>query len=106
MWTHEERLEIAATPERLWALLSDVPGWKQWNAGIAAIEIHGPFAPGTTFTMQPPGQDAFLSTLIEVEANAGFTKLVESAWELMGGGSMRSLYRWREEAGLPKRREN
>ncbi|TCV96409.1 polyketide cyclase/dehydrase/lipid transport protein [Luteibacter rhizovicinus] len=73
MWTHEESIETTASPERIWALFSDVPGWKAWNAGIESIDIHGPFAKGTRFTMKPPGDDAFESTLIEVTQNKGFT---------------------------------
>ena len=73
MWTHEESIETRATPARVWQLFSDVPGWKAWNAGIEHIELHGPFAEGTTFTMQPPGTDAFVSTLTAVVENQGFT---------------------------------
>lgn len=73
MWTHEHSTEINASPARIWALLSDVPGWKHWNAGIEDIRMHGPFAAGTTFTMKPPGEDAFTSTLIEVVAQEVFT---------------------------------
>lgn len=73
MWTHEESIETTATPARIWALFSDVAGWKRWNAGIERIEIHGSFANGTTFSMQPPGEEAFLSTLIMVQENVGFT---------------------------------
>ena len=35
-------------------------------------EIHGPFAEGTTFSMQPPGEDALTSTLTEVKENETF----------------------------------
>ena len=73
MWTHEESIEASATPERIWKLFSDVAGWKSWNAGIEHIEIHGPFAAGTTFTMQPPGSEAFVSTLTSVQENEAFT---------------------------------
>lgn len=73
MWTHEESIETRASPARLWQLFSDVPGWKAWNAGIEHIELHGPFAEGTTFTMQPPGTDAFVSTLTAAVENQGFT---------------------------------
>jgi hypothetical protein len=31
----------------------------KWNVGIESIEIHGPFAQGTTFTMRLPGGEAF-----------------------------------------------
>jgi carbon monoxide dehydrogenase subunit G len=72
-WTHEESIEAAAPPEQIWKLFSDVEGWKNWNPGIDKIEMHGPFAVGTSFTMQPPGSDAFVSTLIEVRKNERFT---------------------------------
>ncbi|GGP17595.1 SRPBCC family protein [Silvimonas iriomotensis] len=73
MWSHEESITTTATPARIWQLFADVPGWKNWNAGIDYIEIHGPFAAGTTFAMQPPGQDGFVSTLTQVTALSGFT---------------------------------
>ena len=73
MWTHTETIEIDATPARIWALLCDVPGWKKWNAGIERVEMHGAFANGTTFTMQPPGMDTFVSTLTDVVAGERFT---------------------------------
>jgi uncharacterized protein YndB with AHSA1/START domain len=73
MWTHEESMETTASPAQVWQMFADVPGWKQWNAGIERIAIHGPFAQGTTFDMQPPGSEPFTSTLLAVEENVGFT---------------------------------
>jgi len=68
-WTHTESIETPATPAQVWALFRDVAGWTRWNAGIERIALHGPFASGTTFTMQPPGTDALTSTLIAVKEN-------------------------------------
>ncbi|TBR40245.1 MULTISPECIES: SRPBCC family protein [Dyella] len=73
MWTHEESIEIAAKPAKIWTIFADVPGWKRWNAGIEHIELHGSFSEGTSFTMKPPGVDAFTSTLIEVQTDRLFT---------------------------------
>jgi uncharacterized protein YndB with AHSA1/START domain len=73
MWTHEESIETRAAPDRIWKLLSDVTSWKQWNAGVAHIEIHGPFASGTKFDMQLPDGGAFTSTLLDVRENELFT---------------------------------
>ncbi len=73
MWTYEESIETSASPSRVWELFSDVERWKDWNAGIESIEVHGPFAEGTTFTMRAPGQDALTSTLVEVKPNQSFT---------------------------------
>ncbi|WP_426339636.1 SRPBCC family protein [Pseudoduganella sp. S-14] len=77
MWTHRDSIETSASPEIVWQLFRDVPGWKTWNAGIEAIALHGPFTQGTTFTMQPPGSAPFTSTLLEVEENRGFTDVTE-----------------------------
>jgi len=71
-WTTEYRRDIAAPPQRIWQIFTDVEGWKAWNAGIESIAIDGPFATGTWFTMKPPGQEALHSCLIEVRENECF----------------------------------
>ncbi len=73
MWTHEQTIETSASPARVWELFADVARWKDWNAGIETIQIHGAFEAGTSFTMKPPGQDVINSTLIEVKLNESFT---------------------------------
>ena len=70
---HDHHIETTASPEAIWALFADVPGWKRWNAGIESIELDGPFATGTWMTMKPPGQDALRSRLVDVVVNQGFT---------------------------------
>jgi hypothetical protein len=72
-WHAEFSLETTATPEAVWGLFSDVERWKEWNAGIEAITIAGPFAVGTEFSMKPPGEDVVVSRLVRVEENVGFT---------------------------------
>ena len=73
MWSHSASIETSASPAQVWAVFRDVAGWKRWNDGIERIELHGAFADGGTFTMQPPGMDAFVSTLCDVRENEGFT---------------------------------
>lgn len=72
MWQRDFSLDIAAAPATVWRLFADVNGWTAWNAGIERIALHGPFAAGTRFDMQPPGQEAFTSTLVEVRENELF----------------------------------
>ena len=72
MWTATASIDTTAAPQAVWRLFEDVAGWPAWNAGIERIALHGPFATGTTFTMQPPGMEAFTSTLIDVRAQAAF----------------------------------
>ncbi|AKV03702.1 hypothetical protein AKJ09_10365 [Labilithrix luteola] len=72
-WQTEHSIETDAAPEVVWAIFREVPSWKSWNSGIETIEVEGPFADGTWFTMKPPGQEAFRSKLVDVRENEGFT---------------------------------
>ena len=72
MWTDTASIATTVPPHVLWRLFEDVASWTSWNAGIARIALDGPFASGSTFEMQPPGMDAFTSTLRDVRPNAGF----------------------------------
>jgi hypothetical protein len=72
VWRTEYAIETSATPETIWSIFRDVPGWKHWNAGIEQIEIDGPFAVGTWFTMKPPGEEPLRSQLIDVRENICF----------------------------------
>jgi len=72
IWRSEYAIETSATAETIWSIFRDVPGWKSWNAGIEQIDIDGPFAAGTWFTMKPPGEEALRSQLIKVRENACF----------------------------------
>ncbi|MCK1710201.1 MULTISPECIES: SRPBCC family protein [unclassified Bradyrhizobium] len=100
-WRAEYGIETSATPNVVWSIFHDVPGWKTWNAGIEHIGIDGPFATGTWFTMKPPGQDALRSRLIEVRENECFvdetrvgplTITVEHRIESLGAGRTRIVY--------------
>ena len=72
VWLGEYAVETSAAPEAIWSIFRDVPGWKSWNAGIEQIDIDGPFATGTWFTMKPPGEEALRSQLIDVRENVCF----------------------------------
>ncbi len=54
MWSKEYSAESTASAEALFAILADVAGWPQWNAGVERVELNGPFAAGTTATMVLP----------------------------------------------------
>jgi hypothetical protein len=71
-WRNEYSIETTASRDAIWALFRDVAGWKEWNLGIESIELRGPFATGTEFSMKPPGQDAFISRLVDVRENEAF----------------------------------
>ena len=71
-WRTEYAVEISATAETIWSIFRDVAAWKNWNAGIEQIDIEGPFATGTWFTMKPPGEEALRSQLVDVRENVCF----------------------------------
>lgn len=72
VWECEHRQDIAATPQAIWSLLSDVATWPRWNAGVAHIELHGGFRAGTDFTMRLPDGTALRTRLVEVNPRRNF----------------------------------
>jgi Polyketide cyclase / dehydrase and lipid transport len=101
IWRGEYAIETSATVDIIWSIFRDVPGWKTWNAGIEHIEIDGPFAAGTWFTMKPPGEDPLRSKLVEVRENACFVDetrvgdlaiTVAHRIESLGAGRTRVVY--------------
>lgn len=72
MWQCEYSIETKASPEKIWAIFSDVPGWPRWIAGLDRVEIKGPFEAGSTFVMTPKGQGQVTSRLTEVKKNEVF----------------------------------
>jgi uncharacterized protein YndB with AHSA1/START domain len=102
MWEYEYSTETTARPEALWRHWSDMAAWPEWNAGIEKLEIDGPFAVGTTFTMTPPGEDPIRLRLTELvpgerftdEADGGdFVVRTEHRLEPLATGATRIVYR-------------
>jgi uncharacterized protein YndB with AHSA1/START domain len=73
MWKYEHSVKTTAAPQALWRHWSDVASWPEWNHGIEKIEIDGPFAVGTTFTMTPPGDDPIKMSIVEIVQGEQFT---------------------------------
>ena len=73
MWAYERSIETTAAPDAVWRLWSDIARWPHWNDGIEKIEIDGPFAAGTTFTMTPPGDEPVRMRLAEIIPGELFT---------------------------------
>lgn len=101
VWRGEYGIETSAAAETVWRIFRDVPGWKNWNAGIERIDIDGRFETGTWFTMKPPGEDPLRSRLVEVRENECFvdeTRVGELAITVahriqsLGAGRTRIVY--------------
>ncbi len=57
---------IAAPPQVVWAVLTDLERWPNWNGDVASIKADGPLAPGTVFRWKSGGMP-IRSTIQEVE---------------------------------------
>ncbi|WP_050478240.1 SRPBCC family protein [Herbaspirillum rhizosphaerae] len=65
--------ETKASPATIWEIFKAVSEWKDWNAGVHACTLEGPFATGSWFTMVLPDQDVIRSEVVEVEEPNFFT---------------------------------
>jgi hypothetical protein len=74
-WTHT--VTTSATPEQVWPLYADVSRWLEWDGGLEAVTLDGPFAVGSTGTLQVEGQPPLAWELVEVVENALFTDVTE-----------------------------
>jgi hypothetical protein len=63
--SHAE-IEVAASPESVWAVLTDIGEWPSWNPEVKQASLSGPFAPGVQFRWKA-GPGTITSTLESVE---------------------------------------
>ena len=66
-------VETSASPERVWTVWSDPSTWPSWNPDIRYVNLNGPFADGTTGTMETNSGGKHNISLSAVEPNRGFT---------------------------------
>jgi len=94
MWEYEYGIETTAAPDAVWRHWSDMAAWPQWNDGIEKIEIDGPFAVGTTFTMTLPGDEPIQMRLTEIVPGEQFTDEMDA-----GDFVVRTMHRLEPAAG-------
>jgi hypothetical protein len=102
VWAVEHSVETSAKAEAVWGLWADVERWPEWNGGVERIELHGPFAVGSTILMTPPGDEpvelriaeAFEPELFVDEADGGdFVVRTTHRVEAVGEERSRITYR-------------
>jgi hypothetical protein len=74
-WTHTVVSE--AGPEQVWPLYAEVQRWLEWDSGLEAVTLDGPFAVGSSGTLQVEGQPPLTWTLTEVVEGSRFDDVTE-----------------------------
>jgi hypothetical protein len=82
---------IDASPETVWATISDIARWPEWNPDVSAAHLNGPLAAGTEFTWKA-GPGTIRSTLLQVDP----PRTIAWRGETMGIGA---VHIWHIEAG-------
>jgi len=60
------QVRIAADPESVWELLTDLERWPTWKSDVRSVALHGALRPGTIFVWKA-GPGTITSTLQEVD---------------------------------------
>ena len=60
------QVRIAADPETVWELLTDLERWPTWKSDVRSVALHGALRPGTIFVWKA-GPGTITSTLQEVD---------------------------------------
>ena len=59
-------IDIAASHETVWAILTDIPQWPSWNSDVKSASVQGPLSAGMTFRWKA-GPGTITSVLQVVE---------------------------------------
>jgi uncharacterized protein YndB with AHSA1/START domain len=62
----KREVEIAASPEVVWEVLTGFEHWPDWNPDVKSMSFQGPVAPGSEFRWKA-GPGTIVSTLEEVD---------------------------------------
>lgn len=69
----EERIEIQASPQDVFALYKDVPAWPTWDPDVRSSSINGTFSSGATGKLKPSSGPEARITFTEVVTDRSFT---------------------------------
>jgi len=61
-----------APADKVWKVWSDTSTWGEWNPNVTTMELHGPFATGSTAIMHTKAGQHHKMRIVEVQAGRGF----------------------------------
>ena len=61
-----DQIVIDASPQQVWAILTDIDAWPAWQPGVSKAELLGALQPGSVFRWRAQGL-GITSTLQDVE---------------------------------------
>jgi hypothetical protein len=62
----EGSARVSASPETVWAVISDIAAWPTWNPDVRSVTFDGPLEPGSEFRWKS-GPSSLVSRLEEVD---------------------------------------
>ena len=73
MMQFEEKIVIAAPPEKVYALYENVSAWSSWDPDVKTSSIEGSFSSGATGSLKPSSGPKAKIKFTEVMPNRSFT---------------------------------
>ena len=72
---NEDSIEIAAPPQLVWDVFSDVQRWPEWTASVTSLTgLDGPtLAVGKRFAIKQPGMQKLVWQVTEIEPGSSWT---------------------------------
>jgi len=61
-----------APADKVWKVWSDTSTWGEWNPNVTTMELHGPFATGSTAIMHTKAGQHHKMRIVDVQAGRGF----------------------------------
>jgi uncharacterized protein YndB with AHSA1/START domain len=61
-----DEIEVAASRQAVWDVLTDLESWPRWNSDVKSMSIDGPLATGTVFRWKA-GPGTITSTIQDVQ---------------------------------------
>lgn len=61
-----------APAERVWKIWSDTSTWGDWNPNVSTMELHGPFASGSTAIMNTKAGQHHKMRIVDVQSGRSF----------------------------------